>query len=233
MRHTVLTLAIAGLVAAAGSPAWAQAEGEGPVDPIKELKEALEKMRSAEELLAQSSREAAAVEQSKVDPILRKLLDDIELKQDGAAQKMLRGAEKAAVGIDRHIERVLGSIQFKQGQGSSGQSMEMKQQPGEPRQEKAQQPTQLEKGQEPKPGEQSPQPQTGEKPGQQALDVYDAQGNGGRPAGRDVDPDAWYESMPPKFQEDALKERMETWPGRYDDLIREWHKALAKIANQK
>jgi len=64
-------------------------------------------MRSAEELLAQSSREKAAVKQDEVDEILRKLLDAGELAQDGAAQKMLLGAEKASINIDKAIQKAL------------------------------------------------------------------------------------------------------------------------------
>jgi len=228
MRHT---LTIAGLVAALTGAGFAQEGGGEQIDPLKELQQALEKMRAAEELLAQSGRDEAARDQKQVEKLLEQNLDDAEMKQGGAAQKMLRAAEKAAVGVDLHIERVLGAIQFQQGQGGSGQ-MEMKQQPGGQRSEKDQGPQGLEKGQEPQ-GQEQPQDQTGGEPGQQARDMYDAKGRDGKPAGRDIDPNAWYDQMPAKLQEDALKERMETWPGRYEDLIREWQKTLAKLGSRR
>ena len=232
MARTI-QIVIAGCLVAFGQVAWAQAEGEAKVDPIKELKKALEKMRSAEELLAQTARARAAVEQDKVDAILRKLLDEVEMKQTKAVQRMLKGAEKAAIGVSKHIKRVVDSAQFKQGKGG-GQGMEVKQSPGKPRGEKPQDRDRLDRRRDEKAGKKPEQKQTGKNPGNQARDVYDAKGDDGSPAaGRETDPSAWYDQMPTKIQEDALKGAPASWPGRYERLIREWQKQLARLGSKK
>ncbi len=105
----VFVAGVAGLVLGLGGAAYAQEEGEGEkVDPIKELKEAAEKMRSAEDLLAKASRDPAAAAQKDVADILKKLLDEAELSQEGTAvSKVLKAAEKAQLQTKEHLQRVL------------------------------------------------------------------------------------------------------------------------------
>jgi hypothetical protein len=235
----LLTVGVAG----AG---FAQEQGQGGDKALEELKKALEQMRSSEELLAQSSREKAAVAQDEVDKILRKLLDDVELNQSGAAQKMLLGSEKASIKIDEHIQKVIDMAKFSQGQPGSG--MEPKGQPqsgkpgeksGETRgkdkdqgQKKQDQQAGQKPGEKPgqKPGEKPGQQQSGQQPGDSQADrAYEAKTGKGRPPEVEEDPNAWKANLPAKFQEDALKEAPASWPGKYENLIRRWQKTLARL----
>ena len=177
MQHT-LTATVAGLAMALAAPAvWAQAEGEGQVDPIQELTKALEKMRSAEELLAQTGRAQAERDAKAAEEALRKAHDGqaaagqatkeatdaasaaaraTKAAEDAlSAQRLLRGAEQAALGVSKHIRNVIKSAKFKRGKGS-GQGMEMKTPPGQQPKEKPQENQSLERGgkDQPKPKDQ-------------------------------------------------------------------------------
>lgn len=231
----VLTMGLAG----AGI---AQEHGEGGApNPLDELKKALEQMRSAEELLAQSSRDEAAVEQNEVDKILRKLLDATELSQGGAASKMLLGAEKASLKIDDHIQKVIDMAKMSQGQGGSGMEPQGQQPPGgeKPKPDDQMRKKDESQGQkEQKPGEtgkgEKEQKQTGEQPGSTQADrAYDAKSGKGRPPAPEEDPNAWIGSLPAKFQEDALKSAPASWPGKYENLIRRWQKTLARLPSRR
>jgi hypothetical protein len=233
-RVAATALLTVGLVGAG----WAQEQGEGGGDdPIEELKKALEQMRSAEELLAQSSREKAAVKQDEVDKLLRKLLDDVELSQKGAARKMLLGAEKASLKIDSHIQNVINMAKFGQGQG--GSPMETGQKPqggGKPKQGDEMRKKDESQGQkQQKPGQsgkdsQGKEQKGGSKPGaSQAESAYDAKTGKGRPGEMQEDKSAWGDQLPSKYQEDALKKAPDSWPGKYENLIRRWQKTLARL----
>lgn len=103
-----LVAGVTGLALGLGGAAYAQEEGPGEkVDPIKELKEAAEKMRSAEDLLAKASRDPAAAAQKDVAEILKKLLDEAEISQGTAVSRVLKAAEKAQLRTKEHLQKVL------------------------------------------------------------------------------------------------------------------------------
>lgn len=226
-------VAAAGLL---GAPAaFAQGGGaEEEVDPVKELTEAARKMRQAEELLAQASRDGAASAQAGVDKILRELLDQAEMDaQKSATGRMLRAAEKAALDISQRIQKIIESVTFQQGQGGGANAqMDVKDKPqGQDRKEKDQ-PRQMDRDQ----GQKQPKPESAEgeqKPGQEGKDpadrMYRAAGKDGRPDAPEGDPNSWLVNSPPKLQEDALRNAPQVWPGRYEDLIKRWQKTLGRL----
>lgn len=229
------------MVAAAGLLAAPAASAQDPgaeeeVDPVKELTEAARKMRQAEELLAQASRDRAATAQAEVDKMLRDLLDQAELDaQKTATGRMLRAAEKAAIDISQRIQKIIDSVQFQQGQGSgANQQMDVKDKPQQGQDRKEQEKArQMDRQQGEKPGgKEQGQPENAQS-GQEGKDpadrMYRAQGKDGRPDAPEADPNSWAVNLPPKLQEDALRDAPSVWPGRYEDLIKRWQKTLGRL----
>ena len=228
---------IAWLLVAAGvvgtGVARAQDGGKEPekFNALEELKKVREKMRAAEDLLAQAARDKAAVEQAEVDRILKDLLDKAEQHAGSATSRMLRGVEKAAVAVDKRIQKILDNVKFSQGKSGGKQQMEQRGQPqpkpeGGARTEEERLRQMQRDEEERKRREQQGEHQPGEQP---ATEAYDAKTGAGRPNARQADPNAWMVSAPAKIQEDAIRQSPEAWPGKYDDLIKRWQKTLSRL----